>query len=143
MLKRYFLGLALLIPGVLFCQVNTSGFNHLALSVKDIEASTVFYRDVLGLKPIEVPDDLKAIRSWFEFGGGQDLHLLAGRKDPVSNNDRNGAHFALSIQNADDVEAVLIEKKVAYHRQQRFDGAWQIYITDPDGYVIELNEPRH
>ena len=29
-----------------------------------------------------------------------------------------------------------------YHRQQRFDKAWQIYVTDPDGYVIELNEPK-
>lgn len=132
----------LLFPGLLISQIQTSGFNHLALSVQDIEASTLFYRDVLGLKPIAVPDELKAIRSWFELGGGQDLHLLAGRTAPVTNNDRNAAHFALTIQDANEVEAVLVEKKVAYHRQQRFDGAWQIYISDPDGYVIELNEPR-
>ncbi|MBL7818360.1 MAG: sugar phosphate isomerase/epimerase [Saprospiraceae bacterium] len=29
-----------------------------------------------------------------------------------------------------------------YLRQKRFDGAYQIYVTDPDGYFIELNEPK-
>lgn len=141
MLKRLLILLAGLFPLTLFAQISTIGFNHLALSVSDIEASTVFYRDILGLEPIEVPDELKAIRSWFRFGGGQDLHLLAGRTEPVADNSRNSSHFSLTIPDADEVEAFLIEKGMDYHRQQRFDGAWQIYISDPDGYVIELNEP--
>ncbi|MCB9286697.1 MAG: DUF1080 domain-containing protein [Lewinellaceae bacterium] len=133
-----FLGL---FPFLLPAQVTITGFNHLALSVSDIEASTAFYRDILGLEPIEVPDDLKDIRSWFKFGGGQDLHLLAGRTEPVSDNSRSSGHYSLTITDADEVEAFLKEKGLDYHRQQRFDGAWQIYISDPDGYVIELNEP--
>ncbi|MCB0599264.1 MAG: DUF1080 domain-containing protein [Lewinellaceae bacterium] len=141
MLKRLLILLAGLFPLTLFAQISTIGFNHLALSVSDIEASTVFYRDILDLEPIEVPDELKAIRSWFRFGGGQDLHLLAGRTEPVADNSRNSSHFSLTIPDADEVEAFLIEKGMDYHRQQRFDGAWQIYISDPDGYVIELNEP--
>lgn len=130
-----------LLPGFLSGQATITGFNHLALSVSDIEASTAFYRDILGLEPLEVPDDLKAIRSWFRFGGGQDLHLLAGRTEPVADNGRNSSHYSLTIPDADEVEAFLIEKGLDYHRQQRFDDAWQIYISDPDGYVIELNEP--
>ncbi len=141
MLKKNLFLLLFSFPLLLSAQATITGFNHLALSVSDIEASTVFYRDILGLEPIEVPDDLKAIRSWFKFGGGQDLHLLAGRTDPVTNNGRNSGHFALTISDADALEAVLIESGIDYHRQQRFDGAWQIYISDPDGYVIELNEP--
>ncbi len=43
---------------------------------------------------------------------------------------------------ADKIEAFLKEKNLAYVRQKRFDGAFQIYVTDPDGYVIELNEPK-
>ena len=141
MLKRLLILLAGLFPLTLFAQISTIGFNHLALSVSDIEASTVFYRDILDLEPIEVPDELKAIRSWFRFGGGQDLHLLAGRTEPVADNSRNSSHFSLTIPDAGEVEAFLIQKGMDYHRQQRFDGAWQIYISDPDGYVIELNEP--
>jgi lactoylglutathione lyase len=123
-------------------QINILGYNHVALAVANIDSSAAFYRDIVGLEPLAVPDHLKAIRAWFKIVPGQELHLLAGRGTPVSNNDRNGAHFALTIPDADPVEDYLKAKGIAYHRQQRFDKAWQIYITDPDGYVIELNEPK-
>lgn len=123
-------------------QIPVTGYNHVALAVKDIEASARFYREIVGLEPIEVPDNLKTIRSWFKIAPGQELHLLAGRVDPVANNDRNGAHYSFSILDANPIENYLKAKGLPYHRQQRFDGASQIYITDPDGYVIELNEPK-
>lgn len=123
-------------------QIKIDGYNHVALAVADLNVSASFYRDIVGLTPIEVPENLKAIRYWFRIAPGQELHLLLGRKEPVSNNDKNLAHYALTIPNADPVEAFLKEKGIPYHRQQRFDKAWQIYITDPDGYVIELNEPK-
>ncbi|MEO6759464.1 MAG: family 16 glycoside hydrolase, partial [Saprospiraceae bacterium] len=97
---------------------------------------------IIGLEPIPVPDNLKAIRSWFKVAPGQELHLLAGRTFPVTNNDPNLAHFSLSIPDAYPVEAFLKEKGLPYLRQKRFDGAWQIYVADPDGYFIELNEPK-
>ncbi len=131
-----------LFADVLNAQIEITGYNHVALSVANIDSSAQFYREILGLTPIEVPENLIAIRAWFKIAPGQELHLLAGRTDRVSNNDRNGAHFALSIPNADPVEDFLKSKGIPYHRQQRFDKAWQIYITDPDGYVIELNEPK-
>ncbi len=106
-----------------------------------MQVSVVFYKDIIGLKPIEVPENLRTIRSWFVIATGQELHLLAGRVNPFTN-DINGSHFSLSIPDADPVEAYLKSKNILYHRQQRFDQAWQIYITDPDGYVIELNEPK-
>ena len=123
-------------------QIAITGYNHVALAVQNIDSSARFYREVIGLEQIPVPDDWKAIRAWFKIVPGQELHLLAGRTAPVSNNDRNGAHFSFSIPNADPVEDYLKKVGIAYHRQQRFDKAWQIYITDPDGYVIELNEPK-
>lgn len=124
--------------------INIVSYNHVGLAVKDLKESATFYREILGLSPVNVPDNLLAIRRWFQIAPGQELHLLLGRKDPVSNNDKNGAHFSLSIpsNSADQVEAFLKSKGVPYHRQQRFDGAYQIYVTDPDGYVIELNEPK-
>jgi lactoylglutathione lyase len=128
--------------GAAKAQIVITGYNHVALAVQNIDSSAWFYREILGLEPIAVPESLKAIRSWFKIAPGQELHLLAGRTAPVNNNDRNGAHFALTIPNADPVEQYLKQKAIPYHRQQRFDKAWQIYITDPDGYVIELNEPK-
>ncbi|MEA5460750.1 VOC family protein [Arcicella sp. LKC2W] len=119
-------------------------YNHVGLAVKDLKTSVTFYREIIGLSPLDVPDNLLAIRRWFKVAPGQELHLLLGRENPVANNDKNAAHFSLSIptNSADGIEAFLKEKNVPYHRQKRFDGAFQIYVTDPDGYVIELNEPK-
>lgn len=125
----------------LSAQITITGYNHVALAVKDIAASAKFYREIIGLQPLEVPEDLKEIRAWFVIAPGQELHLLAGR-EADSHDDRNGRHYSLTIPNADPVEQYLKDKGLPYHRQKRFDGASQIYITDPDGYVIELNEPK-
>lgn len=115
--------------------------NHLAIQVKDVPASAVFYRDVLGLKPIPVPDNLKLTRAWFDIGDGQQIHLLDGRTGAIAH-DRNGSHYALFVENIDKSEQFLKSKNIAYHRQVRFDGVVQIYFPDPDGYLFELNQGR-
>ncbi|MDH6057193.1 VOC family protein [Umezakia ovalisporum] len=113
--------------------------NHVALQVKDFEASRKFYAEVLGLQPVPVPDNLKAIRAWFRIGTDQQIHLLAGRTEPVVN-DRNGSHFAVFVESIDKAEAFLKARNLPYHAQTRFDGVRQIYVPDPDGYLVELNE---
>lgn len=113
--------------------------NHIALQVKDFEAARKFYGETLGLESIPVPDNLKAIRAWFKIGADQQIHLLAGRTAPVVN-DRNGSHFAVFVASIDKAEAFLKARNLPYHLQTRFDGVKQIYIPDPDGYLIELNE---
>ena len=119
-----FLGLFFIKP--LSAQITILGYNHVGLCVKDLQVSTKFYRDIIGLTPIDVPENKKATRSWFKIADGQELHLLAGRAFPVTNNDPNMGHFSLSIADADPVETYLKSLKMPYLRQQRFDGAWQI-----------------
>jgi catechol 2,3-dioxygenase-like lactoylglutathione lyase family enzyme len=117
------------------------GHNHLALQVKDIQASAKFYRDILGLKPVEVPDNLKAIRAWFDIGNGQMIHLLAGRTQPIFH-DKDGSHIALFVDSIDKSEQFLKQHNLTFHKQVRFDGVTQIYFPDPDGYLFELNEKK-
>lgn len=113
--------------------------NHIALQVADLQASAKFYGEVLQLERIEVPDNLKAIRAWFKIGTDQQIHLLAGRTQPVVN-DRNGSHFAIFVASMEKAEAYLTRLKLPFHKQTRFDGVIQIYVPDPDGYLVELNE---
>ncbi|MBC8151599.1 MAG: VOC family protein [Bacteroidetes bacterium] len=115
--------------------------NHLALHVKDIPASAAFYRDILGLKPVPVPDNLKATRAWFDVGDGQMIHLLDGRTETIAH-DRNGGHIALFVQDIAASERFLTAHNLTFHKQVRFDGVTQIYFSDPDGYLFELNEPK-
>ncbi len=119
-----------------------NGIQHVALSVKDLAASAKFYRETLGLMPLQVPPTLVGTRYWFTIAPGQELHLLDDRQELVTNQSRNAAHFALAIDSADEWEAWFKKIGLPYHRQQRVDGNWQIYVSDPDGWVIELNEPR-
>lgn len=118
-----------------------AGYNHVALHVADIKKSTQFYRDIVGLTSIEVPDNLKAIRSWFEMDNGQQLHLLAGRTEKI-HHDRNGGHIAFFVQSITQAEAFLSRHNIAFHKQTRFDNVVQLYFSDPDGYLIEINERK-
>lgn len=118
-----------------------SKWNHIGLQVKDIPASVDFYKNIIGLTPVQVPDSLKAIRGWFNIGNGQMIHLLAGRTTPVVN-DKNGGHFAIFVDSIDNAEKFLTSKKIPFHKQVRFDKVVQIYFADPDGYLIEMNEPK-
>lgn len=133
----------LLSVGSVFGQdrLGITGHNHLALHVKDITSSAKFYREIIGLKSIPVPDDLKAIRAWFDIGNGQQVHLLAGRTETIVH-DRNGSHFALFVDDISKSEQFLKKNNITYHKQVRFDGVTQIYFPDPDGYLLELNEVK-
>lgn len=113
--------------------------NHIALQVADMKASAQFYGELLELERIELTDPrLKDIRAWFKIGD-QQIHLLAGRTQPVVN-DRNGSHFAVFVADIAQTEAYLKKREVTYHAQTRFDGVKQIYIADPDGYLVEFNQ---
>ena len=111
--------------------------NHVALHVADLERSCKFYEKALRLQKIKRPN-FNFPGAWYRFGAHQELHLIAGREDPVQFKDR-GTHYALMVDDMDAWEAFFRENQVAYHpRRTRPDGAFQIYVTDPDGYVIEL-----
>lgn len=114
--------------------------NHVAIHVADVEKSCAFYRDVMRLPPMARPAfDFPG--AWFRLGTQQELHLIGGREQPVVSGNR-GNHFALRVEELDSWEAHF--KKVGAEfrpRKQRPDGAWQVFLRDPDGHMIELFTP--
>jgi catechol 2,3-dioxygenase-like lactoylglutathione lyase family enzyme len=110
--------------------------NHVALEVADLSSSILFYRQ-LGLPLIPRPAfDFKG--AWFRLGSVQELHLIAGREKPV-NSAKRGSHFALRVQSLEEAIESLRKSGIAFQGPfDRPDGARQIFLTDPDGYVIEL-----
>ena len=113
--------------------------NHVALHVADLEASVVFYRDKLGLEPLPRPAfDFPG--AWFRLGPQQELHLVAGRALPVPGHSQS-IHFALQVASIDEAEALLQRNGVTHHpRKRRPDGAWQLFLADPDGHRIEFTD---
>ena len=117
--------------------MKTNDLNHVALHVENLELSMEFYGEALGLEAIARPDfDFPG--AWYRLGQFQELHLIAGRAAVVNSSTR-GSHFALGVADMEEAESFLACRGIAHTpRQTRPDGAFQIYIEDPDGYWIEF-----
>lgn len=131
--------------GKLQAQENYSfTFNHLALSVKNLDESATFYATVLQLQEITNKTKMEGIR-WFSFGEGKELHLISFLKEPVTIN--KAVHLALSTSNFEAFVKTLEAKKILYSDwpgipnkvNMRADGIKQIFFQDPNGYWIEVN----
>ncbi len=119
--------------------------DHISLYVRDLEVSARFYVDVLGLSEIENLTGQPHIR-WFQIDMGRSVHLIAGATGPVPDRPMS-AHFALASSDFDAVLDDLTRKGVAFGDLTdpngrvgvRADGVRQVYLQDPDGYWIEIN----
>jgi lactoylglutathione lyase len=133
--------------GTLWSQ-NTETFtlklDHMALSVKDLDRSVDFYKNVLKLSEITNLTKKEGIR-WVSLGDGKELHLVSTIKGPVTIN--KAVHLAFKVTNFDALITKLQNLNITYSDWPgkldtitvRADGIKQIYIQDPDGYWIEIN----
>lgn len=119
-------------------------FNHLALSVKNVDRSAEFYTRVLHLSEITNRTKKPGIR-WFSLGDGKELHLISTIPGPVQIN--KAVHFAFTTPDFEALVQLLIKEKIGYSDwpgvanqiTTRADGIRQLYFQDPDGYWIEVN----
>ena len=146
-MKKNFLFLAIFFANSIYAQDTTSftfTFNHLALSVKDVDRSIDFYKKVLNLKEITNRTKIEGIR-WLSLGEDKELHLISVLKEPVTIN--KAIHLGLASPNFDSFVKRLDALHIAYSdwpgKSQtittRADGVKQLYFQDPDGYWIEIN----
>jgi len=116
--------------------------DHVAIYVSDLKTSVAFYKDVFGFQQVPMPVTFAA---WLSMGKGVMLHVVAGRKEPVANSKWD--HLSIACADMAAMTASLDAKHVAWSSMDgkaqpavRFDGVKQIFIKDPDGYWIEIND---
>ena len=147
MRKAFFVAIALALPGALLAQQETTTaftFDHVALSVSDLNASAEFYEAVFGLKEISNRSKIDGLR-WFSLGEGKELHLISVVKEPVKLN--KAVHFALKAADFDGFLATLKAMDLEFSNfpgtigevSIRADGIRQVFLQDPDGDRIEVN----
>jgi glyoxylase I family protein len=120
--------------------------HHVAVCVTDLDRAERFYGGVLGFTPIERPV-FRVPGTWYELPDGSQLHLIqhAGTRTLRGTTDIDLAdgHFAIRVSDFDGAVAHLRGHGVEVLELQQNPTAWkQVYFTDPDGNVIELNAER-
>jgi glyoxylase I family protein len=118
------------------------GLHHISLNVTDLDRSVAFYRDVVGLQPMERPPfDFSG--AWFAVGEtGQQLHLIVYQGETLRQGgiqSRDG-HFAVRVSSFKETRLWLERCGVPYDARPRAKAGFpQIYILDPDRNIIEFN----
>ncbi len=122
-------------------------FDHYTIKVENLEQSSSFYKNILGIQEITNRTERSHIR-WFSLGSGE-LHIVEGETGEISTN--VGVHLALKIKDFEAFIDHLKDQKITIHDSKgnpgsyttRTDGVLQVYFQDPDGYWIEVNDAEH
>lgn len=132
--------------------VNPRGLGEVVLRVRDMPRALGFYRDILGLSLLHAFDDRIAflkVASGFE---GHDRIVGLFRSDQPSNRAETDwaapdpsaptlHHFALEIA-LSDYQPALDALTLAGFEPNTYEHRWigwrSIYVTDPDGNIVEL-----
>ncbi len=121
-------------------------FNHLTVYVVDMKVSNEFYTNVMQLEQIAEPFHDNR-HTWYRTGEHTQLHVVQGAKEKVPH-DIN-IHMAFSVPSITDFVKHLQAMHIKYGDwqgngkvQDRPDKVKQIYLQDPDGYWIEVNDDR-
>lgn len=121
--------------------------DHVSLPVSDLESSVRFYEQVVGLVVLRTSGD-PATGTWMGTASGHDLFHLNKGDVPVASLPKKH-HVALRVSDFATFVDNLNKHGVAFgdwhgnHLQiGRHPLGWfrQIYIQDPDGHWIEIND---
>ncbi|MBL4662297.1 MAG: VOC family protein [Flavobacteriaceae bacterium] len=122
-------------------------YDHNAILVKDLGVSVKFYTEIFKLKEIShsIPNPL--IR-WFSLNNNQQLHIIEGA---VELKQHKPIHLALAVTNLKAFITHLKAKNIPFEDwpgtpqtiSDRPDGVRQVYVQDPDGYWIEINDATY
>ena len=132
-------------------RLRIQGLHHVTAIVRDLDRTTAFYRDLLGLALLEAgrnEDDPDARLFWFGDGMGTPGTLVSFMEYPSMEEAAQGRggvhHFAFAISGRDELQAwaaYLAQAGVAcseIYDRGRFSS---LYFRDPDGHLVELATP--
>jgi lactoylglutathione lyase len=144
-----FVAAVLVSAGMIFGQASKPkpSLNHIAVYVVNLQTSTVFYRDIVGLDTIPEPFH-DGHHTWFSVGPKSHLHVISGAAQQTAH-DKN-AHLCFTVPSVIDFIDILKKNNIPFESwagekntyTNRVDGVKQIYFKDPDGYWIEINDAR-
>ena len=121
--------------------VKTQGLTHIHLIVRDLQRSLRFYGDVFGMEE-RFRDGPHMV--FLNTPGSNDLITLNqdSREVHLAGSKGGVAHFGFRLASSLDLDTAIAEVERAggklLSRGKHASGTHFAYVTDPDGYVIEL-----
>jgi lactoylglutathione lyase len=121
--------------------------NHTAIYVMDLKTSKTFYENILGLDTIPEPfHDGK--HAWFRIGPGASMHIIEGAT--VKKEYYKNQHTCFSVPSVETFTTILKKNNIGWEdvagkknsTTTRIDGVKQIWLQDPDGYWLEINDAK-
>ncbi len=114
--------------------------NHVSINARDLAEAVDFYTELLGGEPIPTPNFGLPVQ-WLALGHTQ-LHLFERDLEPTTHH-----HVGITV---DDLEAAyrVAERRQCFEREtfgnhlvQLPGDIVQLYIRDPTGNLVELDQP--
>ncbi len=117
-------------------------FHHVSVNCNDtaLDEMVSFYGGLFGLDSKQRPDIPGIPGHWFEVSD-QELHVV-GAPPQGTEIDSTGNHFCIAVEDLDKAIAELEDRKIPYERALQGSGTVQIWISDPAGNTIELQQDR-
>jgi catechol 2,3-dioxygenase-like lactoylglutathione lyase family enzyme len=115
-------------------------FHHVSVNTNGVPVDEMvdFYRDVFGLGDEPRPD-MPGIPGHWHGVGDQQLHLV-GAPPLGTGIDPTGHHYCVAVDDLDAAIAELDARAIQYIRGVQGEGVVQIWITDPAGNTVELQQ---
>jgi len=122
-------------------KIQLNFLDHVAIRVKDLEASAAWYENLFGLTRYQVPE-------WGDFPillftGKTGIALFPARtEDPVLDPDSRNIkidHFAFNVskESFEAAKKAYESEGIEYHFMDHHT-FHSLYIRDPDGHILEL-----
>jgi catechol 2,3-dioxygenase-like lactoylglutathione lyase family enzyme len=116
---------------------------HVELRVRDLNESARFYRDVFGLerRAAMPPNARVCVCVGAPASGGEDFSVVLTEGLPPSTDLAGLDHVGFNAPTEQDVRGIYARARQLGFRctaPRVFDGAFQTFVFDPDGYKIEI-----
>jgi catechol 2,3-dioxygenase-like lactoylglutathione lyase family enzyme len=115
-------------------------FHHVSVNCHDasLDDMVAFYQGLLELDDVPRPD-IPGVDGHWHAVGDQQLHVVGAppRGTPI---DSTGNHYCVAVADLDAAIAELEARGIPYQRGLQNESVVQIWINDPAGNTLELQQ---
>jgi catechol 2,3-dioxygenase-like lactoylglutathione lyase family enzyme len=119
------------------------GIDHVALNVRDLQASLEFYTGALGLKISEREHQKPGVEHFLDCGSSL-VGLIqgdgGGERHPFRDGGIGANHFSFRVHTGqfDRIVSELKLRGVPIKFTKKREKSWSVYFEDPDGNKLEM-----